>query len=214
VNRTIFSHAWLVGLLLGLLLLVLTACERPLQSQEVLEAPNPTPLVAPVELPPPLPAIPEALPEETTPSEGEPIGEEAPPADDGAPPAGEAQPAPVTQPAETVPTGPVTYVVQAGDTLGRIAQRYNVTVEEIAAANNITNVHRLEIGQSLMIPVGGLTEAPAPTGEETVHIVQAGENLYRIGLRYGVSAEALAAHNGITNVHRIYVGQELRIPPR
>jgi LysM repeat protein len=212
VNRTVFSHAWLVALLMALLVLALTACERPLQSREVLEAPDPTPLVAPVELPTPLPLIPEPPASETIPPEGEGAGEETPPAAEDPPPAIQPEAAPATEAGEPAPSGPVTYVVQAGDTLGRIAQRYNVSVEDIAAANNITNIHRLDVGQTLTIPVGGVTAAPA-TGE-TVHIVQPGETLYRIGLRYGVTAEALAAHNGITNVHRINVGQELRIPPQ
>ncbi len=44
------------------------------------------------------------------------------------------------------------------------------------------------------------------------HIVQRGENLYRIGLRYGVSYWAIAWANGISNVNHIYAGQVLRIP--
>ena len=51
----------------------------------------------------------------------------------------------------------------------------------------------------------------APSGE-TIHVVQAGENLYRIGLRYGCTPEQLAAHNSIPNVNVISVGQEIRIP--
>jgi LysM repeat protein len=43
--------------------------------------------------------------------------------------------------------------------------------------------------------------------------VQAGENLYRIGLQYGLSWVAIAEYNGITDPNAIYVGQELRIPP-
>lgn len=52
----------------------------------------------------------------------------------------------------------------------------------------------------------------APTGE-TIHVVQPGDNLYRIGLRYGFTAEELAAYNGIANPDRIDVGQQIRIPP-
>ena len=53
----------------------------------------------------------------------------------------------------------------------------------------------------------------APSGE-SIHVVQAGENLFRIGLRYGgCSAQKLATYNNIPNVDRIYVGQEIRIPP-
>ncbi len=47
----------------------------------------------------------------------------------------------------------------------------------------------------------------------TVHMVVAGENLYRIGLQYGISYIALAEFNGISNVDQVTVGQELQIPP-
>jgi LysM repeat protein len=55
---------------------------------------------------------------------------------------------------------------------------------------------------------GGLNEAG-----EIIHTVQAGENLYRIGLQYGISWVVIAEFNGITNPDSITVGQELRIPP-
>jgi LysM repeat protein len=48
--------------------------------------------------------------------------------------------------------------------------------------------------------------------QETIHIVQYGENLYRIALHYGVSMDALAQANGITNQARIFAGQKLIIP--
>ncbi|MBC8505407.1 MAG: LysM peptidoglycan-binding domain-containing protein [Anaerolineales bacterium] len=44
------------------------------------------------------------------------------------------------------------YVVQSGDTLGIIAERFGVSIEEIADANGITDVNILEVGQALDIP--------------------------------------------------------------
>jgi len=44
------------------------------------------------------------------------------------------------------------YTVVAKDTLGHIAQRFGTTVEAIARANNLTDIHRLSIGQILLIP--------------------------------------------------------------
>lgn len=52
---------------------------------------------------------------------------------------------------------------------------------------------------------------PTPQPQYTIHVVQRGENLYRISLRYGTTVEAIMAANGLTN-YNIYVGQELRIP--
>src|SRR2546422_11548412 len=45
------------------------------------------------------------------------------------------------------------------------------------------------------------------------HIVQPGETLYRIALRYGVTVGALAAYNGLSDPTRIHPGQVLNIPP-
>jgi hypothetical protein len=57
-------------------------------------------------------------------------------------------------------------------------------------------------------------EQPVTSSGETIHVVQPGDNLFRIGLRYGFTAQELAAYNNIPNVNLIYVGQEIRIPPR
>jgi peptidoglycan-N-acetylglucosamine deacetylase len=46
----------------------------------------------------------------------------------------------------------ITYVVKAGDTLYAIALKYGVTVQQIATANNITNVNLIYVGQVLVIP--------------------------------------------------------------
>ena len=50
-------------------------------------------------------------------------------------------------------TEPSQHIVQSGDTLGQIADRYGVSVEAIAEASNIANVNILEVGQTLVIPV-------------------------------------------------------------
>ena len=47
---------------------------------------------------------------------------------------------------------------------------------------------------------------------QTVHIVQPGENLFRISLRYGTTVDAIMAANGLTSPDTVYVGQSLRIP--
>jgi LysM repeat protein len=69
-------------------------------------------------------------------------------------------------------------------------------------------------GVILIIGVILLTGVAAPTAAQTgqTHTVQAGENLFRIALRYGLTVETLASANGITDPARIYVGQVLVIP--
>ncbi len=63
----------------------------------------------------------------------------------------DAQVAATALPVNTVEGGQV-YIVEAGDTVMRIAQRFGVTIEDIAAANNLQNPNRLDIGQQLIIP--------------------------------------------------------------
>lgn len=107
-----------------------------------------------------------------------------------------------------------TYTVRWGDTLSSIAQSHGTTVDEIKAANGLTS-DLIVVGQELIIPGG--TEVPSETsapstGGPTVHIVQPGETLFSIGLRYGTTVDAIAQANGIVNPWFIYVGQELAIP--
>jgi LysM repeat protein len=52
---------------------------------------------------------------------------------------------------------------------------------------------------------------PLPTGG-TIHVVQPGENLFRIGLRYGLRWDVIAAANGLFNPNFVFTGQRLIIP--
>lgn len=66
-----------------------------------------------------------------------------------------------TQAPDTGPTRKkVEYAVQSGDTLGKIADRFNITIEDIIAANDLEDPNRLDIGQILIIP-----GQPEPTAE-------------------------------------------------
>ena len=100
------------------------------------------------------------------------------------------------------------HIVQYGEYLGLIAQHYGTTVQAIATLNGLTNPSRIYPGQRLFIPPTGGPVTPGPS----VHIVQAGENLFRIALRYGTTVQAIASANGIYDPNRIYVGQRLYIP--
>ncbi|HLF28708.1 MAG TPA: LysM peptidoglycan-binding domain-containing protein [Anaerolineae bacterium] len=127
-------------------------------------------------------------------------------------------PAPVTLPPAQTPTATLppatqqpggTYTVQTGDRLFSIGRRFGVNPYSIAQANNIPPPYIIYPGQVLRIPSGGGT-TPPPSGR--THVVQRGENLFRISLRYGTTVPALAAANNISNVNLIFVGQVLRLP--
>jgi len=113
--------------------------------------------------------------------------------------------------------GPIVYVVQPGENLFRIGLRYGLTAQQIASANHLGNVSQVYAGQRLTIPSAGAASAPTYSPASTAqsyHVVGSGENLFRVALRYGISVQALAAANNITNVSQVYVGQRLIVPGR
>lgn len=82
--------------------------------------------------------------------------------------------APATNPtATTEPDSdePPLHIVQAGDTLGTISQLYDVPIDDIMTANDLTNANIISVGQQLIIPINGLaTPQPvvAPTSDSSV----------------------------------------------
>lgn len=66
-------------------------------------------------------------------------------------------------------------------------------------------------GSLAVIPAYQSIAQSCNTGEIT-HVIASGENLFRIGLRYGVPFEAIATRNGISDVTRIFAGTTLCIP--
>lgn len=74
-------------------------------------------------------------------------------------------PLPVTPFPTPPPPTPFLHVVQSGETLGAIAQRYDVPLDDLLRANNLSDPNVLDVGQTLVIPIGGFnpTPTPAPT---------------------------------------------------
>lgn len=106
-------------------------------------------------------------------------------------------------------TGQTTvHVVQRGETLYRIALAYGTSVEAIAQTNSLSDVTNIQVGQRLIIPSGPVNASVRTAGR---HIVQPGETLAYIALRYGTTTEILAALNSVVNPARLYVGQTLDV---
>ena len=95
------------------------------------------------------------------------------------------------------------YVVKKGDTLYKIANKYNITVEELKKINNLLS-DNLNIGQKLII----FENINLPSN---IYIVEKGDTLYSIASAYGISVEELKRLNGLTT-NGIYIGQELIVP--
>lgn len=114
-----------------------------------------------------------------------------------------------------------TYIVQPGDTLFRIGQRFGVDWRLIAEANGIVNPNRIYPGQVLKIPTTavplpgttGSNDAPAGIGGagEINHVVQEGETLFAVALRYGVPWPYIAQSNNLEAPFALYAGQTLII---
>lgn len=72
----------------------------------------------------------------------------------------------VTTTTTTTP-GPQTYVVQAGDSLGAIASRFDVSLADLVAVNAIADPDKISVGQELLIPDGTSPIATTTTGAQT-----------------------------------------------
>lgn len=98
-----------------------------------------------------------------------------------------------------------TYIVQKGDSLWSIAKRFNVGINEIKNANNLTS-SLISVGQQLIIP------GAAPSDQTNVtYVVQKGDSLWSIANANNTTVDEIANLNDLGS-NTIYVGQILQIP--
>ena len=108
--------------------------------------------------------------------------------------------------AEEIPVANV-YTVKSGDTLYKIAERYNTTVADLMSLNNLkTSI--LSIGQVLKIPT---EETTKPTENYIEYVVKSGDNLYAIANKYGTTVDQIKSLNNLTS-NNLSIGQVLKIP--
>jgi membrane-bound lytic murein transglycosylase D len=124
------------------------------------------------------------------------------------------------------------HVVRRGETLSSIARHYAVSTDQLRDANGLhgTSLHP---GDTLIVPSGGAASATqadlaAPREDITaqlpehqttaqkqssrVHVVKAGDSLWSVARRYGVTVPALAAANGMNSKSPLTAGTQLQIP--
>lgn len=100
--------------------------------------------------------------------------------------------------------GNSTYIVQAGDTLSAIAQKYGTTYQELARINNISNPNYIQVGQ--VIKISGKNNIT-----DRVYTVQAGDTLSKIAKMYNTTVGNLVAKNNISNPNLILIGQKIKV---
>lgn len=119
---------------------------------------------------------------------------------------------------------PVSYTVQAGDTLTGVANRYGVSLSELAAANDLTTRSNLIRGRTLTIPVAGSSTKTATASSSQAsnagsvitntesYTVRSGDSLIALANRYQVSVADLAATNKLATNAGLLRGQTLQVP--
>lgn len=120
---------------------------------------------------------------------------------------------------------PTTHIVQPGETLLSIANRYGITIDQLARINNIANPDRILRGQTLTVftapaqpaevAAPAVEAAPAASAPEVVaavtHQVGYGDTLAAIASRYSVTVDEIMKLNDLDNPNRIFRGQVLTI---
>ncbi len=109
-------------------------------------------------------------------------------------------------PVQAQDAGPI-YIVQPGDSLSAIAARFNVSLNELMAANNIENPNQLAPGQQLIIP--GLEGV---TGILRTEVINFGDSYRSLIRQTQVPQNLFKRLNRVVSPSQFYVGSSMIIP--
>lgn len=130
---------------------------------------------------------------------------------------------PLSSASTTAASQPESYVVQSGDTLIGTANRFGLSVTQLATYNNLSSRSDLLKGQKLWL-VSGKVTAPASTpaapssrpSKSTAatknYKVKRGDGLIALARQFNIPTDTLASLNGIRTTDSLYVGQTLKVP--
>lgn len=141
------------------------------------------------------------------------------------PPNGSNNSQPMNPVAVAVSTMPVNssaqfHIVERGETIYQISERYGIPVRDIAQWNQVPSPYILAIGQRLSLTPHyqaasyGMQQMQMIEPSRNYHIVKAGETLYGIAKKYRLTTQQLAAWSGLTPPYIVRPGQELLIMTR
>ena len=104
-------------------------------------------------------------------------------------------------------SGHFLHTVTKGQSLYSISSMYNVPIADIVKLNPGSN-QRIKVGQELKIPQTGAEN------QVIFHTIQAGETLYKLSVKHGVSVERICRANPGLSVKNFRIGQVIAIPPK
>jgi LysM repeat protein len=135
------------------------------------------------------------------------------------PPTATLEPSRTPEPSDTpTPSGPLTYVVEEGDSLASIADQFEVTIDQLIAANNLVDPNNIGVGSQLIIPDPDAdlpTETALPgtlvPGTTIEYVVKSGDSLLAIAVRFNTTIESISEANDLDPVDVLFVGKKLII---
>ena len=104
----------------------------------------------------------------------------------------------------------INYTVKSGDSLYKIANNYNTTVNAIIEVNNLKN-NILQIGQVLKIPTDNQNNTDNNTNNYLNYTVKSGDSLYKIANNYNTMVNEIINLNNLKS-NILQIGQVLKIP--
>ncbi len=112
----------------------------------------------------------------------------------------------------------MTYKVRKGDTLAKIAQKYNTSTQEIASINGIHTIDHLRIGQLINVPSAkgnvaaksGKSSKSGKGGGILVYVVKAGDTLWDIAKTFGTTVEDIVTLNQLPS-RKVKIGDKIKV---
>lgn len=104
----------------------------------------------------------------------------------------------------------ITYIVQSGDSLYRIAKKFDMTVDELKMLNNLDS-NLLKIGQKLIVGKRWDNANDSDLGDYDIYTVLPDDNLYSIANKKNITIGMLKSINNLSS-NMLKVGQRLKIP--